>query len=81
VVHTSKGLVAILLEDRSGGTRGLLIERETGTVRSGVGQINRPDVSSSAQWRGRSEFNLGPGTYRVTDSSRPLNFAELIVDP
>jgi hypothetical protein len=81
VIHTTKGLVAVLLEDRSGGTKGLVLERETGSVRVGVGQVNRPDVSSPTQWRGRSEFNLSPGTYRVTDSSRPLNFAELIVDP
>jgi hypothetical protein len=80
-VHTSKGPIAILLEDRSGGTKGLVLERETGSVRVGVGQVNRADPTSPTPWRGRTEFNLGPGTYRVTDSSRPLNFAELIVDP
>jgi hypothetical protein len=81
IVHASKGPIAILLEDRSGGTKGLVVERETGGVRAGVGQVNRPDASSPTQWRGRTEFSLGPGTYRVTDSSRPLNFAELMVDP
>ena len=81
VIHTRKGLVAVLIEDVSGGTKGLLVERETGSGRIAIGQVLRAGPASQASWRGRSEFMLEPGTYRVTDTSRPQNFAQLIVEP
>jgi hypothetical protein len=81
VIHTSKGLIAVQIEDVSGGSKGLLVERETGNDRVAIGQVLRFGPASQASWRGRSEFNLEPGTYRVTDTSRPQNFAHLIVEP
>lgn len=76
-LHTTKGLVAISIEDHSGGTAGLVIERETGSERASIGQVNR----NENQWRGRAELRLEPGRYHVFDSSRPANDAEIVVDP
>jgi len=80
IVHTRKGLVAIVIEDYSGGTNGLVVERETGSGRVSVGQVNRSDSASVARWRGRQELVLNPGTYRVHDSSRPANLAQIVVE-
>jgi hypothetical protein len=77
VQHTTKGLVAVSIEDHSGGTAGLVIEREIASVKVSLGQVIR-DLD---HWRGRTEMRLEPGRYRVFDSSRPDNDAELIVDP
>jgi hypothetical protein len=77
VQHTTKGLVAVSIEDHSGGTAGLVIEREIAGVKVSLGQVIR-DLN---HWRGRSELRLEPGSYRVFDSSRPDNDADLIVDP
>ena|ERR1700686_3177147 len=77
VIHTTKGLVAVSIEDHSGGTAGLVIEKETGNAKVNLGQVIR-DLN---HWRGRSELRVEPGRYRVFDSSRPDNDAELIVDP
>ena len=76
-LHTTKGLVSISIEDHSGGTAGLVIERETGNAKVSLGQVTR-DLN---HWRGGTEMRLEPGRYRVFDSSRPDNDAELIVDP
>jgi hypothetical protein len=77
VLHTTKGLVAVAIEDHSGGTAGLAVEKEIGNVKVSLGQVVR-DLN---HWRGRTELRLEPGRYRVFDSSRPDNDAELIVDP
>lgn len=77
MLHTTKGLVAVAIEDHSGGTAGLGVEKEIGNVKVSLGQVVR-DLN---HWRGRTELRLEPGRYRVFDSSRPDNDAELIVDP
>lgn len=77
VLHTTKGLVAVSIEDHSGGTAGLVVEREIGNSTVGIGRIDR----DQNHWRGRAELRLEPGRYRVFDSSRPANDAEIVVDP
>jgi hypothetical protein len=76
VLHTTKGLVAVSIEDHSGRTAGLVIERESGNGKVSIGQVNR----NENQWRGRAELRLEPGRYHVFDSSRPDNEAEIVVD-
>lgn len=75
--RVDKGLVAIIIEDLSGGTGGLIVARDNGNSRSQVGGVQRFEH----HWRGRSELEMTPGRYVVYDLSRPLNHATLIVEP
>jgi hypothetical protein len=70
-----KGLVAIAIEDRTGQTAGLMIQRENGGV--AIGQVLR----FANHWRGRGQFRLEPGRYRVFDATHPANRAVLVVEP
>jgi hypothetical protein len=76
-VRVDKGLVAITIEDLSGGTGGLVVAREIGSDRIQLGVVQRFEH----HWRGRSELAMTPGHYVVFDSSRPANRAKLIVEP
>jgi hypothetical protein len=76
VLHTTKGIVVVSIEDHSGGSAGLVIERETGSLRVVSGQVHRFEN----HWRGKTELRLEPGRYHVFDSSRPDNEAEIVVD-
>jgi hypothetical protein len=76
-VRVDKGLVAITIEDFSGGTGGLIVAPEIGSDRIQLGVVQRFEH----HWRGRSELALTPGRYVVFDSSRPSNRAKLIVEP
>ena len=76
-VRVDKGLVAIVIEDFSGGTGGLVVAPEIRSDRIHLGTVQRFEH----QWRGRSEWTLTPGRYVVFDSSRPSNRAKLIVEP
>jgi hypothetical protein len=69
-----KGVIAISIEDLSGGSEGLMLERETGGV---IAHVRR----EGKHRRGRGEVKLTPGRYRVYDASRPSNSATLIVEP
>ena len=69
-----KGVIAILIEDLSGGSEGLMLERETGGA---IAHVRR----EGKHRRGRGEVKLTPGRYRVYDASRPANSATLIVKP
>jgi len=69
-----KGVIAISIEDLSGGSEGLILERETGGA---IAHVSR----EGKQRRGRGEVKLTPGRYRVYDASRPTNSATLIVEP
>jgi hypothetical protein len=69
-----KGVIAISIDDLSGGSEGLVLERETGVA---IAQVRR----EGKQRRGRGEIKLTPGRYRVYDASRPSNSATLIVEP
>jgi len=73
-IHVRSGVVALAIEDRTGQTSGLMIEREGGM---GVGQVRR----FSDHWRGRGQFRFEAGRYRVFDATRPANQAKLIVEP
>jgi hypothetical protein len=76
-VHARKGLVAISIEDYSGGTSGLVVDRLTGIARVGIGKVTR----QLNQSRARGETLMTPGRYEVYDASRPKNRALLIVEP
>lgn len=74
--RVQKGRVILFLEDMTGASTGLVIEREVGGSRALAGRVERADRT-----RGKGELRLGPGTYRVYDSSRPESQATLIVEP
>lgn len=74
--HVAKGLVAVSIEDLSGGSTGLEIERETGNAPERVGRVSREVYA-----RGRSDIRLEPGRYRVRMTDHPSNQAVLIVEP
>ena len=74
VVHTTRGLVAIYIEDLSTNSAGLIIQNE---ARLALGQV----VRRQGNWRGSSRMLLVPGQYQVYDASRPRNSATLIVEP
>jgi hypothetical protein len=76
-VHVQKGLLAINIEDYSGGTTGLVVERETGNAPELVGRVER----TGAHWRGRGEIRLAPGRYQVYMADRPANRALLVIEP
>lgn len=77
--HVDKGRVVISLTDYTGGSDGLVVEREApgGGKSERAGKVER----SGARWRGRQEIHLTPGHYKVYDASRPENAAALIVEP
>ncbi|MDQ3665841.1 MAG: hypothetical protein M3410_04415 [Acidobacteriota bacterium] len=73
--RVASGRVVISITDFTGGTDGIVVQRETD--RTDVGQVRR----DGARWRGRRELNLSPGTYHLYDASRRENRATLIVEP
>jgi hypothetical protein len=76
-IHVAQGLLAIAIEDYSGGTTGLVVERETGNAPQQVGVVGRGDPP----WRGKGEMRLAPGRYQVYMADRPDNRALLVVEP
>ncbi len=76
-IKVEKGLVSIVIEDRTRKSEGLAVEREVGNGRLRVGQIKRLQDF----WRGREQVRLVPGTYVVFDTSKPANQARLIAVP
>ena len=76
-VHVNKGLIAITIEDYSGGSAGLIVDRETGGAPERAGQVAR----RGPHWRGRDEMRLGPGRYIVYMADLPANRALLVVEP
>jgi hypothetical protein len=77
-VHVKHGLLALTIEDYSGGTTGLVVERETGSAPERVGAVQRERPSSS---RGQNQMRLGRGRYQVYMADRPDNRALLVVEP
>ena len=75
--RVEKGVVAITIEDLSGGTSGLVVQRVNGNARQSVGTVQR----IQNHWRGRQELQLEPGNYEVFMADRPNNKAQLIVQP
>jgi len=78
-LHVNKGLIAIELEDASGGTTGLVIARDVGKDKplENVGNIKRNRNSR----RDRFEIKLTPGNYVVYDERHAESRASLIVEP
>jgi hypothetical protein len=72
--RASPGLVAIYINDLSGGSQGLVVENESGQR---VGRVDR----MQGRDRGRSRVALGRGRYQVYDAGRPKYRATLIVEP
>jgi hypothetical protein len=75
--QVEKGLVAISIEDQSGGSSGVMVERVEGSARVVQGRVNR----LRNRFRARDELLLTPGRYEVHDAERPDNKALLIVEP
>jgi len=75
--QVEKGLVAITIEDFSGGTSGLVVERVNSNERQSVGTVQR----MQKHWRGQAEIQLEPGNYEVYMADRPNNRAALVVEP
>ena len=76
-LRVDQGLLNIALEDKSGGSEGLIIESALGDQRAKVSEIRRAEK----HWRGRALIKLPPGRYVVSDASQPSHKAELIVNP
>lgn len=76
-MRVDQGLLNIALEDKIGGSEGLIIESALGDQRAKVRQIRRAEK----HWRGRALVKLPPGRYVVSDASQPSHQAELIVTP
>ena len=76
-MRVDQGLLNIALEDKTGGSEGLIIESAVGDQRTKVSQIRRVEK----HWRGRALIKLQPGRYVVSDASQPSHKAELIVSP
>ena len=72
-----RGFVTVVVEDLSGGTTGLVIERDIGQGREVTGQVRRRERTR----HGREELWLEPGSYHLYMADRPENRAELIVEP
>ena len=72
-----KGSVSIVIEDLSGGSQGLIVERERGNSPERVTHVHREEHLG----RGRETLELNPGTYQVWDVSQPLNRATLTIKP
>lgn len=76
-IKVQKGLVSIVIEDRTRMSEGLAVENENGNQPIRVGLVRR----SQNFWRGRDQIRLTPGTYVVFDTSKPENRSRLIVTP
>lgn len=74
--HVSEGLAAICIEDYSGGTTGMVVERLGGSAPVRIGVVER----TGPEWRGQQEMRLTVGSYKVYMSDRPDNHALLVVD-
>ncbi len=75
--QAQKGAVTLLFEDLTGGSTGLIIERQTGRTPERTGQAERAPRSRY----GKQQLRLEPGRYEVYDASRPDNRALLVVEP
>jgi hypothetical protein len=58
--RVGKGMVAITVEDLSGGSTGLIVQQEKEQSLVTVGSVQRLD-----HWRARNEMLLEPGRYEV----------------
>ena len=78
LAYAQPGLVTIAVEDLSGGTTGLVVERdEEGQTRARIGEVRR----NERKRHGKEELRLEEGRYQVYMADRPENRAQLIVEP
>lgn len=78
LAYARAGLVTIGLEDLSGSTMGLVIERaQEGELRVRAGEVRRKERKR----HGQEELRLEAGHYQLYMADRPDNRAELIVEP
>ena len=75
--RANPGPVTISIEDLTGSSDGLLIQRVDTNGRMPVGAVNK----AARLLRMRKELQLPQGTYEVIDSTRQENRALLIVTP
>jgi hypothetical protein len=76
-MRVNAGLINLAVEDETGISEGLVVDRVVNTVRESLTTIRRtPDAR-----RGRELIRLTPGQYVVFDASKPNNKANLIVEP
>jgi hypothetical protein len=75
--RVGRGLVAISIEDRTGNSAGVLIERMEGNARIPLGRVTR----RVNELRGRERLRLEPGKYRISDSNPQSSDAVLTVEP
>ena len=76
-MRVNKGLINLAVEDETGISEGLVIERVVNGARERITTVRR---RSNAR-RGRELMPLTPGQYVVYDASKPNNQANLIVEP
>ena len=74
--RAKQGMVTISIEDLSGDSSGLIIERVDTGSRVRAGLVGKP----ADRRRSRSELFLPEGRYEVADANRPDNRASLIVE-
>lgn len=74
--RANPGSVTISIEDLTGSSDGLLIQRVDTPGRTSVGAVNK----ATRLLRVRKELQLPRGTYELIDSTRQENRALLIVD-
>lgn len=71
------GLVTISIEDLSGASSGLIVERVEADVRTQVGSVDR----LANRLRARAEMLLVAGRYEVSDARQRKKRASLMVEP
>ena len=76
-MQVDQGLLNLAVEDKTGKSKGLLVESVQDDQSVRVTQITRAQDGL----RGRALLKLPPGRYRVSDASQPSHTAELIVNP
>ncbi len=76
-MRVNAGLINLAVEDETGISEGLVVERIINNSRERLTTIRRlPDAK-----RGRELMRLTPGQYVIYDASKPNNKANLIVEP
>jgi len=73
-VRANQGLIAVEMEDFSGGSTELVVANENGNSLINVKKEEHP-------LRGRSEIKLVPGRYQVFDAKHPDKKATLMIEP
>jgi hypothetical protein len=76
-MRVNQGLINLAVEDETGISEGLVVERVVNSARERITTVRR---MSNAK-RGREVIQLTPGQYVVSDASKPNNQANLIVEP